>query len=233
MIDLSERQTDILRKLIEEYTCTAEPVSSGLLCKKFDFGVSAATIRIELGRLSDQGYITQPYTSAGRMPTDKGYRFFVDRLDNGDEEDNNLKEITEILEKDLWQRMLYLSRFIAENISVFALSGVPEKSFFAGAGWTQILEQPEFEEKEVSVRFARLIREIEKGVKDREGTESIEVFIGTENPFCSFEEFSVIMTRCSFREGKGIISLAGPKRMPYGRNISVLRRIKSWMKRRQ
>ncbi len=233
MIDVSERQTDILKKLIEEYIWTAEPVSSGLLGKKFDFGVSAATIRIELGRLSDQGYITQPHISAGRIPTDKGYRFFVDHLSDKSEEENNLKEMAEILEKDLWQRMLCLSRFIAENVSVFALSGVPEKSFFAGAGWEQILEQPEFEQKEVSIRFAQLIKEIEKGAEGWNGAESVDVFIGTENPFCPFEEFSVIMTKCSFREGRGIISLAGPKRMPYERNISVLKRIKNWMERKR
>ena len=77
---ITDRQKGILNTLVEEYISSAEPVSSKELQKKHDFGVSPATIRNEMQRLMDAGFISQPHTSAGRVPTDKGYRFYVDNL---------------------------------------------------------------------------------------------------------------------------------------------------------
>ncbi len=79
-MELTKRQGKILNKIVEEYIELVEPVSSKLLEKKYDFGVCPATIRIEMQKLTDTGFISQPHTSAGRIPTDKGYRFFVDTL---------------------------------------------------------------------------------------------------------------------------------------------------------
>ena len=75
-----KRQKEILNSVIEEYINSAQPVSSQLLEKKYDFGICPATIRIEMQKLTDKGFLCQPHTSAGRVPTDKGYRFFVDNL---------------------------------------------------------------------------------------------------------------------------------------------------------
>src|SRR3990167_8071237 len=77
---ISERQNLILNKAIEEYILSAQPVSSSLLEKKYDFGISPAMIRIEMQKLTEGGFLLQPHTSAGRVPTDKGYRLFVDEL---------------------------------------------------------------------------------------------------------------------------------------------------------
>ncbi len=77
---ITERQEKILNKVLQEYIKSAQPVSSQLLEKKYDFGISPATIRIEMQKLTDKGFLYQPHTSAGRVPTDKGYRLFVDKL---------------------------------------------------------------------------------------------------------------------------------------------------------
>jgi len=79
-METTQRQTEILNRLIQEYIDSARPVSSQLLEKKYDFSICPAMIRIEMQKLTDQGFICQPHTSAGRVPTDKGYRFFVDNL---------------------------------------------------------------------------------------------------------------------------------------------------------
>ena len=79
---LTKRQQKILNAVIKEYVETGEPVSSQLLEKKHDFGIGSAMIRIEMQKLTDKGYLLQPHTSAGRMPTDKSYRFLVDNLLN-------------------------------------------------------------------------------------------------------------------------------------------------------
>lgn len=77
---MESRQLEILRAIVEEYVATEEPVGSKSIAERHGIGVSAATIRNEMAILEDEGFITQPHTSAGRIPTDKGYRLFVDRI---------------------------------------------------------------------------------------------------------------------------------------------------------
>ena len=75
-----DRRLDVLRAIVEDYVATQEPVGSRALVERHHLGVSPATIRNDMVVLEDEGYIKQPHTSAGRIPTDKGYRMFVDRL---------------------------------------------------------------------------------------------------------------------------------------------------------
>ena len=74
------RRMLVLRAVVEDYIRSQEPVGSTTLTRDHDLGVSSATVRNDMAVLEDEGYITQPHTSAGRIPTDKGYRLFVDRL---------------------------------------------------------------------------------------------------------------------------------------------------------
>ncbi|HEX3589087.1 MAG TPA: heat-inducible transcriptional repressor HrcA [Pseudonocardiaceae bacterium] len=77
---IEERKLDVLRAIVEDYVDTHEPVGSKALVERYNLGVSSATVRNDMAALEDEGYIAQPHTSAGRIPTDKGYRLFVDRL---------------------------------------------------------------------------------------------------------------------------------------------------------
>ena len=77
---LDDRKLDVLRAIIEDYVSTQEPVGSKALVERHQLGVSPATVRNDMAVLEDEGFIAQPHTSAGRIPTDKGYRLFVDRL---------------------------------------------------------------------------------------------------------------------------------------------------------
>src|SRR5438876_11863932 len=77
---LDDRKLDVLRAIVEDFVSTNEPVGSKSLVERHHLGVSPATIRNDMAVLEDEGYIAQPHTSAGRVPTDKGYRLFVDRL---------------------------------------------------------------------------------------------------------------------------------------------------------
>lgn len=79
-MSLDDRKHDVLRAIVEDYVATHEPVGSKALAERHKLGVSPATIRNDMAMLEDEGYISQPHTSAGRIPTDKGYRLFVDRL---------------------------------------------------------------------------------------------------------------------------------------------------------
>jgi len=79
---LDRRRLEVLRAIVEDYVATQEPVGSKALVERHNLGVSPATIRNDMALLEEEGYIHQPHTSAGRVPTDKGYRLFVDRLTN-------------------------------------------------------------------------------------------------------------------------------------------------------
>src|SRR5918992_244202 len=77
---MDERKAAILKAVIEEYVETGQPVGSNTVARAASLGVSSATVRNEMAVLEREGYVTHPHTSAGRIPTDKGYRFFVDHL---------------------------------------------------------------------------------------------------------------------------------------------------------
>ncbi len=79
-LSVDERKLEVLRAIVEDYVATQEPVGSKILVDRHHLGVSPATIRNDMAVLEEEGYIAQPHTSAGRVPTDKGYRLFVDRL---------------------------------------------------------------------------------------------------------------------------------------------------------
>ena len=79
-LELDPRKQKILNAIVQDYIATAEPVGSHVLVERYDLGVKSATIRNEMAEMSDLGYLRQPHTSAGRVPSDRGYRFFVNRL---------------------------------------------------------------------------------------------------------------------------------------------------------
>lgn len=99
MSELDPRKQTILRAIVLEYVTAAEPVGSEMLVQKYGFGVKSATVRNEMAELSELGFLEQPHTSAGRIPSDLGYRFFVDRLivqqDLHEAEKRRLREATE------------------------------------------------------------------------------------------------------------------------------------------
>jgi heat-inducible transcriptional repressor len=79
-VNAEERRFEVLRAIVADYVSTHEPVGSKVLVERYNLGVSSATVRNDMAALEEEGYIAQPHTSAGRVPTDKGYRLFVDRL---------------------------------------------------------------------------------------------------------------------------------------------------------
>ncbi|NDD26410.1 MAG: HTH domain-containing protein, partial [Actinobacteria bacterium] len=104
---ISDRNMAVLRAIIEDFIATNEPVSSKAIVEKHSFGVSSATIRNDMAQLEEEGYIAAPHTSSGRVPTDKGYRVFVDQLLEAEavaaEIKRNLAELNRIFSKTLDQ----------------------------------------------------------------------------------------------------------------------------------
>ena len=128
-IELNERQKKILKAIIKTYLETGEPVGSRTISKYADLNVSSATIRNEMSDLTDMGYILQPHTSAGRIPSDKGYRLYVDELMNEKEEEiAQIKELM-IQKTDKMEKVLKkIVQVLASNTNYATMITVPQYS---------------------------------------------------------------------------------------------------------
>lgn len=232
-MEVTSRQKEVLQSVVKEYILSARPVSSGFLEEKCKFGVSPATIRSEMKKLTDSGYLFQPHTSAGRVPTDKGYRFFVELLKEENEWSADLSEIEELINEakgDFWHTFSVLSRFLASSSSSFCLSGLLEPHLLFKEGWSEVAKKPEFENHSYAVSFGQFIKEFENELERFETDTGPRTYIGKESSLKSAGEFSIILARCDLGERKGIVSILGPKRMEYKKNTGLISAVQELLK---
>ncbi len=231
---MNKRQEKILGAIIEEYTNTAIPVASEILVKKYKLKASPATIRNEMVKLEKEGYLYQPHISAGRIPTDKGYRYFVDEV----LKDRELsREEQKKLQKELLKlkaKNIRLERTVAKLLSgfsgVLAITGVSNKKEFYESGMSQLLALPEFQKIDEVCKLAEVLdvvdEKFERITKNLRKNET-KIFIGKENPVNGMESCSMLVSPYRLKSGeKGVLALIGPKRMKYARNKSLIEYMK-------
>ena len=218
--------------MVKEYTQTAVPVGSKVLAGKYKFALSSATIRSEMNELEEKGYLHQPHISAGRIPTDKGYRYFVEKIMPD-------KELSKVEQKKLQAELLKmqakntrLTRTTAKLLSGLsgnlAISGV--KHEFDDFGMKELLDEPEFREMDDLCRLAETLDYIDerfdslvKNLRDNE----VKIFIGKENPIKEISNCSMVVSPYKTKSGeKGLLALIGPKRMEYAKNKSLIEYMK-------
>ena len=227
---MNTRQEKILSAVIEEYTQTAIPVGSKILSEKYNLNVSSATIRNDMTHLETEGFLYQPHISSGRIPTDKGYRYFIEEI-MGDKELS--KKEQQKLQKEflkLKAQNTRLTRTTAKLISHLsgnlAISGILGKDEFSDFGMSELMDEPEFREIDeicrlaevldyIDEKFDKLVAEIAEG--------ETKIYIGSENPIDEISGCSMIVSPYRTKEGeKGILALIGPKRMKYAKNKSII-----------
>ena len=229
---ITERQEKILDIVVREYVKTAQPVGSKFLEKKYKLGICPASIRVELQKLTDAGFISQPHTSAGRIPTDKGYRFFVDNLltKNLALEINQKIKFDDWLKDELVDSIKFLqttTRNLSLISSSLALAYLVDQQVSWKEGWAKVINEPEFKDERNVKGFFEMIDLFEQEMKnlDKElkPDSEITIFIGQENPFAKTKEFSIIVSKCCFSgKEQGLLALLGPKRMNYDLSINSL-----------
>ncbi|EGW38718.1 heat-inducible transcriptional repressor HrcA [Desulfosporosinus sp. OT] len=130
-MQMDERKRKILRAIVLDYIATAEPIGSRTIARKFDLGVSPATIRNEMADLEDLGFIEQPYTSAGRIPSDAGYRYFVDCLMDpqvlSEEEKETIERESTKRIHEIQEVISHTSRLLSELTNLTSLVLGPQK----------------------------------------------------------------------------------------------------------
>lgn len=232
---MTDRQRQILFAIIEEYAELATPVGSVTLAKLFD--VSSATIRAEMVKLEEMGYIMQPHTSAGRVPTDAGYRLYVNQLQDKLEQAPDIKTEREQGRQDRPIRALetrvqsqtrsdYAIRSAVDSLveltGNLGIATVGDQIYISGFG--NLFSQPEFTQIEQVQAVSKLIDNIKPWLMEVSPNEAINVYIGTENPIGKTSNVSLIISR--FRSpfsDRSYIGVLGPTRQSYKRVMSLVR----------
>lgn len=229
---LSDRRQRVLAALIEEYVARALPVGSRTLTERYRFGVSPATIRNELSALEEEGYIRQPHTSAGRIPTDFGYRTFVNDLiesgaisqdERADEAIGRLKETARELDELLERTSKALSQF-TDCLSVVTPPGYAHPSL---NGIMSLMRQPEFTYTESLLPVMQVLEDdtvllhvLDTTVPSDDGP---KVRIGRENEAEQLAGVSVVACRYGIGPDGGIVAVIGPTRMDYTKALAAVR----------
>lgn len=227
---LDERKGTILRAVVIDYIRTGEPVGSGAIVRRYRLGVSSATIRNEMGVLEELGYLVQPHTSAGRIPTDQGYRFYVDALPRRESlRDSHRRAIAaffgeppEELEEVLRRTASLLSR-----LTHYGAMAQPPDAHHVFIGGVANIAGELFERRETVRLLLEVLEEPEETLlawlislcRDEEVT----VRIGGENPVAAMREASLVVAPYRVHgEPVGTIAVIGPTRMHYTTAISAV-----------
>lgn len=219
---MTERQAKLLAAIIEQYAELAVPVGSVLLAKLFD--VSPATIRAEMARLEDMGYIEQPHTSAGRIPTDKGYRTYVNSLTLGQVESRGARAIEARLNSNS-QKADQAIRRAVETLSDLTrnlgIATIGDQLYMSGIA--NLFLQPEFMNGENVQNVAKLLDNLEPWLKEAAPNQALNVFIGSENPIGRDTGVSLIVSKFhSPFSDKSYIGVLGPTRQNYAKVMNLI-----------
>lgn len=227
---MTDRQREILAAIIEQHAEIAAPVGSVMLAKLF--GVSSATIRSEMVRLEELGMIEQPHTSAGRIPTDAGYRFYVNSLNevhanepqsllpdrsaraiearvntHGDRADRAIRSAVDSLVE------------LTQNLGIATIG---DELYMSGIG--NLFSQPEFLQGDHGQAVARLLDNLEPWLREAAPNEPLNVYIGAENPIGKTSGATLIISR--FRSpysDHSYIGVLGPTRQSYDKVMRLVR----------
>ena len=223
---LTERQKKILEYVINEYTVTKKPIGSKEFCQKYFKDLSSATIRREFNFLTVNKYLTQPYWSAGRLPTDKAYQWFIkenllNREKNEDELDRWVKKL------DDWKKLSFeeIAKKISQLCESLTIGYLLNDQLIYRYGLKKFFEQLEEMElqnwesvwEDVDLLDERLKKRIDDLIE-----EPFQIFIGKESPITRDENLSVISYTVFDDEKQNLLILIGPKNIICERNLNIL-----------
>ncbi len=226
---MTERQRLILAAIIEQHAEIAAPVGSVMLAKLF--GVSSATIRSEMAKLEEMGFIVQPHTSAGRIPTDAGYRFYVNTLNEAQAEQPQqlLDRSARAIEARVNTHGDRADRAIRSAVDSLVdltqnlgLATIGDELYLSGIG--NLFSQPEFLNGDHAQAVARLLDNLEPWLREAAPNEPLNVYIGSENPIGKASGATLIISR--FRSpysDNSYIGVLGPTRQSYAKVMRLVR----------
>jgi len=225
---MEDRKQQILNIIVKEHIETGAPVGSSVLVKKYKLDVSPATVRNVMVELEEKDFIIQPHTSAGRVPTEKAYRLFLDNLKESKLREKEVLAIDNAFRENE-EDFRKAAKVLAE-ITGSAVFWSVQKDDFYYTGISNLFQQPEFREIEHIYDMGEMIDsmdEIIEEVFDDIGFEP-EVLIGEDNPFGNF--CSSIMVKYKKDEDAGLFGILSPMRMDYEKNMGIIKYILKQLK---
>ena len=226
-MEITERQKQILYQIVEEYAETASPVGSVTMARLFQ--VSPATIRAEMARLETLGLIAQPHTSAGRVPTDAGYRYYVNNLSADAKEEPTLPRAAHVLEVRVSAQSRADAAIRGAVDTLVELTGNLGLATVGGqlylSGISRLFMQPEFGDTRRVQSVAKLLDNLEPWLREAAPGEPLNIFIGHENPIGKNSGVSLIISRFkSPFSDRSYIGVLGPTRQNYLRVMGLVKR---------
>lgn len=229
MSDLTERQKQLLKEIIEYYVKTGEPVSSDSIEKGSSLGVSPATIRNEMVELTEMGFLKQPHVSAGRIPTAMGFRLYINEL----MKERQLPILDEVSirqkmmdERAQFNKMVHVAtRALAEKCDTLAIAVNGDDIYYSGAA--NILDLPEFFDIDVTRFVLSMLDEsaiLQKVISMAKGGESLHIIFGEETEYEDLFPTSFAFLNFEIgREDSGVIGVIGPNRLNFPVILPYLR----------
>lgn len=230
MEGLTPRQVQILKCIVEEYTESAEAVGSDVIEKKYNLGVSPATIRNEMVALTTGGYLRQQHTSAGRVPTPKGIKFYVDQLMEEKKlsvaEEVAAKEQVMSVKDDFDKLMHEVTKALAKQTHSLGIAATEDGDVWH-SGYANILDIPEFYNIDVTSRVLELLEESQRlrelFFERADWDTPIEILFGEELGWPHFEPVGVVACQFASPHGRGSLGIIGPVRFNYPFVIPIVR----------
>lgn len=230
-----DRRRSILNAIIREFIETAEPVGSHAIVVGYHFSVSPATIRNEMVNLEEEGLLYQPHTSAGRIPTDTGYRLYVDELaDFVEAEKQAEKALQKVLHEYAIQKArekIYDAvRILAHATGNASFATLPDNRRTFYLGLSNVLRQPEFARD--PMRASQVVEVLEdtdhfvQTLRQLDLDNETKIFIGKENILPQIQSCAMVVSPYKVGHFDGFFGILGPTRMKYPFNYAMVKKVR-------
>lgn len=219
---MDKRKELILKTIIKEHIKTALPVGSEGLVGKYDLDISSATVRNEMAELEESGFIAQPHTSAGRVPTEKAYNFYLENLSEKKLSEAETKAFEKILAKKDEASFKMAAKDLAK-ISANAVFWAFHKNNLYYTGISNLLHQPEFSETGLIYDISEVIDRVEEiiGRIFNDLKFGPQIMLGSKNPFSA--HCGAVVTKYRLNDNIGLVGILGPIRMNYEKNLALIK----------
>ena len=231
---ITDREKTLLLAIVNEHIRTSRPVGSQIIVEKYLSDVSSATIRNDMAKLEESGLIEQPHTSAGRVPTPRGYEYYVHYfLKEKQPTSTDQNQLTQAVKpaRGGEERVRLAAKAMADVSAEAVIVGFSARDFYY-TGLSNLFKQPEFAERDVVYNFSEIIDRLDEVMSDiyDQVDDDIRILVGQRNPFG--RHCGVLLTRCQYdRQGGGVMGILGPIRMAYGEQKGLLRYVQGLLKR--
>jgi len=228
-MDLTDRQIQIIKCMVEEYSETADAVGSETLDKKYNLGISPATIRNEMVELTRKGFLAQLHTSAGRIPTPAAIKFYVAELlkekDLSVAEEVSVKERVWDVRDELDLLLKEATRVLSERTGMLSIATTDNHRFYH-SGYARMLDLPEFFNIDITRQVLYLLEEDNRlyAIFDRaQGDDPIHILLGEELGAEMFRPLSLVFADFKIGRHTGRLGVLGPCRLNYAQVIPMVR----------